>query len=150
MTATLTQYPMPGWELQDYGRFWPKVAVADHGCWYWTAGLTGAGYGAFRIREKGNFLAHRVIYTMLVGQIPSDRELDHLCREPSCCRPDHLEPVTGAENRRRGMNFWQSKTHCPQGHPYDEANTHWFRGHRLCRACNRERCRLRRKKGRAQ
>jgi hypothetical protein len=32
-----------------------------------------------------------------------------------------------------------SKTHCPQGHPYDEANTRWYRNHRYCRACSRNR-----------
>jgi len=32
------------------------------------------------------------------------------------------------------------KTHCPQGHPYDEANTYLSNaGRRLCRACNRAR-----------
>lgn len=32
-------------------------------------------------------------------------------------------------------------THCPQGHPYDEANTYLYRGHRSCRACHRIRAR---------
>ncbi len=27
------------------------------------------------------------------------------------------------------------KTHCPQGHPYDAANTYIWRGRRICRAC---------------
>lgn len=31
------------------------------------------------------------------------------------------------------------RTHCPHGHPYDEANTYLYHGHRLCRACNRRR-----------
>ena len=35
------------------------------------------------------------------------------------------------------------KTHCPQGHPYDEANTYHraYDHSRQCRACNRERAR---------
>lgn len=32
------------------------------------------------------------------------------------------------------------RTHCPQGHPYDEANTHWKKdGSRNCKTCHRER-----------
>jgi hypothetical protein len=27
------------------------------------------------------------------------------------------------------------QTHCPKGHPYDEANTYHWKGHRQCRAC---------------
>jgi hypothetical protein len=30
--------------------------------------------------------------------------LDHLCRVRSCVNPAHLEPVTNAENCRRGAN----------------------------------------------
>lgn len=29
------------------------------------------------------------------------------------------------------------KTHCPKGHPYDQANTYWSAGHRKCRSCLR-------------
>jgi len=28
-------------------------------------------------------------------------------------------------------------THCRHGHPYDQANTYWWRGRRYCRACTR-------------
>lgn len=28
-------------------------------------------------------------------------EVDHLCFNPSCCNPDHLEAVTPQENKRR-------------------------------------------------
>lgn len=40
----------------------------------------------------------------------------------------------------------RKKTHCPQGHPYDENNTSWLNGHRKCKECNKLRAReLRRK-----
>lgn len=39
---------------------------------------------------------------MLRGPIPDGLQLDHLCRNPSCVNPAHLEIVTGAENIRRG------------------------------------------------
>jgi hypothetical protein len=49
-------------------------------------------------------LAHRIYYKRMRGPIPSDRELDHLCRIPPCVNPDHLEPVTRAINVARGAN----------------------------------------------
>lgn len=46
-----------------------------------------------------------------------------------------------------GGNAQSRKTHCPQGHPYDETNTRWVRASRhateltgrQCRACHRVR-----------
>lgn len=34
-------------------------------------------------------------------------------------------------------DFQRSKTHCPQGHPYDTSNTKLTRDGRACRACHR-------------
>ncbi len=45
--------------------------------------------------------AHRAMYEQMVGPIPEGLVLDHLCKQPPCIRPEHLEPVTIAENTRR-------------------------------------------------
>jgi hypothetical protein len=43
----------------------------------------------------------------------------------------------------------RQRTHCPKGHPYDEANTYVNRqGNRECRACHRERHRRRQRERR--
>lgn len=47
-------------------------------------------------------MAHRLIYTMLIGEIPEGMVLDHLCRNRRCVNPHHLEPVTVKENTHRG------------------------------------------------
>jgi hypothetical protein len=40
---------------------------------------------------------------------------------------------------RKGQGAHErAKTHCPQGHPYDEKNTRWYQGKRYCRICNRK------------
>jgi hypothetical protein len=39
-------------------------------------------------------------------------------------------------NTKNNGAWNKAKTHCPQGHPYDEANTcHLKTGQRQCRAC---------------
>lgn len=117
-------------------RFANKVEIDQSGCWIWTGAAT-KGYG--QVKRNGiQHAAHRYAYQHLVGPIPAGLVLDHLCRETRCVNPAHLEPVTNAENIRRGrvgLNE-STKTHCPQGHPYDETNTYsWKNGWRQCRAC---------------
>jgi hypothetical protein len=118
-------------------RFWTKVRRASTGCWEWTAGTTARGYGIFQADGRSQ-RAHRVAYEALVGPIADSLVIDHLCRTRHCVRPDHLEPVTLKENVLRGTGLTAQnrlKTHCPNGHPYDEANTRIRRGRRECRAC---------------
>ncbi len=125
-------------EMDLLDRIGDKFTVGD-GCWEWTASRTTAGYGQTSVAGKYR-MAHRALYELLVGPIPNGLQLDHLCRNRGCVRPDHLEPVTQAENLRRGERWQQRKTHCPQGHEYDEANTYVTPSRptaRYCRECNR-------------
>ena len=108
-------------------------------CWIWTATTNNGGYGQFWFDSK-DVGAHRWMYETLVGPIPEGLQIDHLCRVRNCINPKHLEPVTCGENVRRGDHWCRRKTHCPQGHPYDEDNTLIYRsGSRACKECNRER-----------
>lgn len=128
-----------------WDRFWPKVDAAGP-CWEWTACKNHLGYGQIGLgrRDQGLGMAHRVAYELLVGPIPEGLELDHLCRNPSCVNPDHLEPVTHAENMRRAPYdapaSKRAKTHCLQGHPYSGENLYVNpKGSRECRACRKNR-----------
>lgn len=116
-------------------RFLAKFVVQASGCWEWTASRDRRGYGHFKVLEGNSRFAHRWSYQHFVGPIPDGLELDHLCVNPSCVNPDHLEPVTRAENQRRRL---ARMTACHRGHPFDEANTYRpYEGRRVCRACHR-------------
>lgn len=79
-------------------RFWAKVDVGV--CWLWTGSTNGNSYGRFSL--DGRMVpAHRWAYEALVGPIPPGLQIDHLCRVPLCVNPDHLEPVSQADNKRR-------------------------------------------------
>jgi hypothetical protein len=117
-----------------------KTVVTAGGCWTYTGAITTSGYGQIWWQRKNN-LAHRVSYLLRVGPVPDGMQLDHLCRNKRCVNPAHLEPVTARENTARNpMNaatYQLSKTHCPRGHAYDEANTRRWpgTGYRKCRTC---------------
>lgn len=75
------------------------------GCWLWSGAHGKSGYGFYRhpvTRKVGN--AHRIVYEMERGPIPEGLDLDHLCRNPACVNPDHLEPVSRSENVNRGVS----------------------------------------------
>lgn len=121
------------------------------GCLNWTGAKNQKGYGRLRAKGRGLVLPHRIAYELAKGPIPEGLVIDHLCRNPACCNPDHLEAVTQQENARRGNSGLKNaiKTHCPQGHPYDKANT--YRppsGDRMCRTCVYARQRAARRKRR--
>ena len=119
-------------------RFWKKVDKSGD-CWEWTAAKNSRGYGTVRNNKK-TLGAHRVSYELIVGEIPEGLDLDHLCRNPGCVNPEHLEPVTHRENVRRGNAglHLSVRTHCPHGHEYTKENTAIYDdGLRRCRTCMR-------------
>lgn len=81
-------------------RFWRYFKPNDDGCWIWQSGDNGSGYG--KIHVNGDSLyAHRYGFELFRGPIPEGLVLDHLCENPPCVNPWHLEPVTHQENIRR-------------------------------------------------
>lgn len=138
------------WVLE---RFWRKVAKTNDGCWIWTGAKSDTGYGTFNLGRGHTVLVHRLSYQLAKGNIPVGLELDHLCRNKACVNPEHLQPVTRSVNTLRGNGplltklKFAAKTHCPNGHPYDEANTFINAdGHRGCLICRREKTRRHRRK----
>jgi hypothetical protein len=104
------------------------------GCWVWTGPIEKDGYGTVRIAGK-KIRVHRLVYTLLVGDIPDGLVLDHLCRVRACANPAHLDPVTFAVNSAR--NSHSLKTECFRGHPFTPENTYVRYGtQRTCRTCN--------------
>ncbi len=113
-------------------------------CWLWKGKRRSDGYGTV------SALAHRLVYELLKGEIGEGLALDHLCRNHGCVNPAHLDPVVNAVNVLRGeapTAIHARKTHCVNGHPFDEDNTYVYRNTngRMARACRT--CRNNTKRG---
>lgn len=113
-------------------------------CWVWTAARNANGYGIMKVSE-GTTLAHRISYALAGGNVTDDEQIDHLCRVRHCVNPQHLEAVPPRVNVHRGYGSAAGnarKTHCPQGHPYNDENAYVYvggvhKGTRHCRICGR-------------
>ena len=120
--------------------------VYDHGCWRFTGTRTAYGHGRINLgrSHEGTEHVHRVAYRAMVGPIEGDAVVDHLCREPACVNPVHLEVVSRDENFKRGASA-NAKRHaaltCKRGHSYTESNTRWLDDgrRRSCKDCERAR-----------
>lgn len=88
--------------------------VDGNGCWIWQTHIMPNGYG-----RLSNWLAHRLSYVAFVGPIPEGLTIDHLCSVRACVNPNHLEPVTIAENNERGA---ARRPECKKGHPKTPEN----------------------------
>ena len=135
---------------QGHGRrkhFDTQFCEEDRGyvtsCWIWIGSTRGRAdnlYGVYCGFDGHPVQAHRFAFERAGGVIPPGHQLDHLCRMPLCVNPDHLEPVTPAENTRRGLTsaLRPAATHCIHGHELTPENTRiTTEGHRRCRACHR-------------
>lgn len=89
--------------------FWQQVqkdivysSICHSYCWRWTGRTLKSGYGQFYdFKNNKNIYIHRLSYELLKTNIPKGLHIDHLCRNRSCCNPEHLEPVTREENIKR-------------------------------------------------
>lgn len=119
------------------------IPEPNSGCWLWLGAARSkrSRYGSHHHNGK-QYLTHRLVYELLVGPIPAELQIDHLCRNRICCNPDHLEPVTIRTNLLRGETLAAAnaaKTHCLHGHPLSGENLYLHpNGGRICKECGRK------------
>jgi hypothetical protein len=122
--------------LPIFERIIARRSIDSNGCWSWT-GAKVRGYGVLSIDGRTQYV-HRVVYRLSGGNLDDSVTLDHLCRQPSCFNPEHLEPVTREENARRVPKDGRRVRTCRNGHERKKVGTN---PDGSCAACSPERAR---------
>lgn len=81
-----------------------RVSTQTSDCWIWEGFKDHEGYGRLQTdwaKELKTPFAHRISYHLFREPfLPSSRDkvIMHLCDNPSCVNPDHLQTATQTEN----------------------------------------------------
>lgn len=132
------------WAKVNFAGPTPELAPHLGPCAQWTGARSKRGEGRFGRGGRVTVLAHRFAYELVRGPIPDGLTIDHLCFNPSCVNPRHLEAVAGVVNTKRAaaagrmaVRWNTGLTHCKHGHEFTIENTRiGSAGGRHCRTCD--------------
>lgn len=137
--------------IKEVTRLFNKIAIdLESGCWNWLGAKDEDGYGFFAVNHHQTRV-HRIVHAWAIGPVPKGvaarkfAQVDHLCRNKSCCNPVHLELVTQRVNVARGSSpiaDSMKRTNCIYGHPLTAVKNNPRR--RECKTCDSLRHKARR------
>lgn len=93
----------PGKEGKLFDKFISYIDMGDGDpsvCWPWVGGKTPKGYGILWESKKKSIRAHRLSLESYTGK-PCGAMVLHLCDNPSCVNPFHLQNGDHGENMRQ-------------------------------------------------
>lgn len=129
------------YEVSDQGRV--RVAKRRYFGKIMSTTSVGDPYPALQLWRDSKprvLRVHRLVLEAFVGPRPDGLLARHLDGDPTNNALTNLRWGTYSENGldsvRHGTHPSAAKTHCPQGHAYDEVNTYQYGSNRQCRPCS--------------
>jgi hypothetical protein len=82
-------------------RFWSLVdrRGGPDACWLWTGPTRSRGAGWFNTGSR-QLDPHRIAFDLSGATVPAGLMLYRTCRNPRCCNPKHVQPMTKTELAR--------------------------------------------------
>jgi hypothetical protein len=122
-----------------------QVALIDEGDfplvsgrkWYALPSTVKGRFYAMSGAKRADGKTTMVSMHRLITGAPKGKEVDHVNHDTLDNRRENLRVGSHRDNMQNGR--WALATHCPKGHPYDEANTYRMKhkNGRQCRECAR-------------
>lgn len=94
------------------------IRTTPEDCWQWGGTTSSTGYGSIECAQDGRRvvkLAHRVSYELAKGPIPPGLDVMHLCHNPRCTNPAHLEAGTRRQNMQTSQAAGRLQRKIPLG-----------------------------------
>lgn len=93
-------------------------------CWVWTGNKHPYGYGMLSYQGRMRY-AHRVWFELVNGPVDASLDVDHMCHNPSCVKPEHLQAVTHKQNGENQTNVQINNKSGVRGVHWDKARNKW-------------------------
>lgn len=140
--------PVVGYEdtymVSNQGRVWSRPRRATPGGLVSTRPKERTDHRLVRLSQhsqKSVFTVHTLVATAFIGPRPDGLQCRHLDSDPTNNNVENLRWGTPRENTMDSVynrsHFQVRKTHCKNGHPFDETNTKITSRQRMCIACQR-------------
>lgn len=94
-------------------------------CWIWTGNKHPSGYGMLTWEGRPRY-AHRLWFEQLHGQVAAGMDIDHMCRNPSCVNPAHLQAVSHKQNGENQTNLQDNNKSGVRGVTWDKSRNKWY------------------------
>lgn len=94
--------PLSAWELKRYApAFLSQLCphLDDDGCLCWLGKLGRGGHGLFDMDGR-SIGAHRFAYQFVGCALPDTLVLHHVCENPRCVNPEHLQALTPSQHAK--------------------------------------------------
>jgi len=125
----------------------------ENECILWDGSIEHGGYAVrydHRVSRSAIRISREILSERLGRALTAKEHACHVCDVPVCVNPDHLFLGNAKANQRdktaKGRHHNQQKTHCKNGHEFSVENVRLYAGaarkFRVCRACERERSRV--------
>ena len=109
--------------IKPEDRFIIFVNEVPGGCWEWKGSVDSSGHGRFRLPDRTVF-ATRWLWEHVIGPLPEDKQMCHICDNSGCVNLAHVYPGTAQSNsddkfERNRQRFLKGSEH-PSTKVHDE------------------------------